>query len=70
MKIGYMIPLLFLCPLVKTKDPDGASLESEMPTNSRLEILRHPDGNVGQKPEDEVAANSGSFKLLGFHVNI
>lgn len=50
----------------KPKDPTGTSLESDLPANSSLEILRRSDADdASMKPEDAAAANSGSFKFLG-----
>lgn len=49
---------------VSAKDPDGRFMESNMP-GSRLEILKFNQANEGIRPEDQAAASSGSFKLLG-----
>jgi len=50
---------------ITVEDESGTALESDLPGNSRLEILQHSSGDdTSLKPEDAAAANSGSFKLV------
>ncbi len=52
--------------VLNPKDESGAALESDLPANSRLEILHQSHGDdTSLKPEDAAAASSGSFKFLG-----
>ena len=48
------------------EDPDGEFLESDLPSSSRLDLLRHTADEDSQ-PEDGAVLNSGSFKLLAIN---
>ena len=58
---------IFLCRFLVAKDPDGDFMADELPSGSNLSLLQsNLDSEDAVTPEDQAAANSGSFKLLGF----
>ena len=56
---------MFLRRYLAAKDPNGDFMADELPSGSNLSLLRsNLDGEDAVTPEDQAAANSGSFKLL------
>lgn len=56
---------MFLRRYLAAKDPNGDFMADELPSGSNLSLLTsNLDGEDAVTPEDQAAANSGSFKLL------
>lgn len=58
---------MFLRQYLVAKDPNGDFMADELPSGSNLALLNsNLEGEDAITPEDQAAANSGSFKFLGF----